>query len=303
MTQRTNPVDRVKYSHGTDQDEDKAIAQSLTPEVVMGGGVYRSSQPTYTANDNVVNHYNIAGELKTQMLPSTTGNIVVGKAKGAYTFDASSKTVTITGFETLNLEDVTMIINQTDNIVIFAEGIQGLGGTISGNVVTTTFDTTGMADADRLTIYVKNNAGIDFNLDSQKNVVQNPEWSKYTSPEQLVTASDIGASDGIYIDQGAEISTAGYNVIGMFVKFTASDSATNTIKVLLKHESGGAEEFVLETAGDYIKTLGDSNINIYYEFEINNGMPYIQIQSAAGDVDTGGGTIGTLEINIVKGWK
>ena len=92
----------------------------------------------------------------------------------------------------------------------------------------------------------------------------------------------------------------GYTKLGIFVKFTVSDSTTNTIKVLSKHTSAGAEEFVLESAGDYIKTLGDANINIFYEFETNGIIPTIQIQSAAGTV---GATEGTVEIYLVKGWN
>ena len=69
---------------------------------------------------------------------------------------------------------------------------------------------------------------------------------------------------------------------------------------MAKHTSAGSEEFVLETAGDYIKTLGDSNINIYYEFETNHTIPYLQIQSTATTV---GATEGTLEIYITKGRK
>ena len=84
---------------------------------------------------------------------------------------------------------------------------------------------------------------------------------------------------------------------------TVNNSTTNTIKLLKKHTSAGSEEFVSETAANYIKTLGDANINIYYEFDINSAMPIVQIQSAAADVDTGAGTIATLEINVIKGWK
>ena len=126
-------------------------------------------------------------------------------------------------------------------------------------------------------------------------------WLESTAPALLVTASDIGASDGVYIDQGAEIDMGNkFNVLGLFVKFIVNDSTTNTIKVLSKRESAGADEFVLESAGDYIKTLGDASVNIFYEFETNALIPYIQIQSAAGTL---GVVEGTLEIYIIKGRK
>jgi len=225
-------------------------------------------------------------------------------------------TATYTSSTTITLSSLPMTIVDSSQIAYvtlipssgdaetYTQGSSGVTLTVSSNVVTISGAGTPFSSGDVYQIGLNGQKkAFDASTNSNLSSELNPEYGHYTDPEQLVTASDIGASDGVYINQGAEISMDSYNVLGIFVKFTVSDSTTNTIKVLAKHESGGSEEFVLETSGEYIKTLGDSNINIYYEFETNHTIPYLQIQSAAADVDTGGGTEGTLEIYITKGRK
>lgn len=80
--------------------------------------------------------------------------ILVGKDLGAYTFDASLKTVTLTGLETLILEQVIVIHNATRGIDIYNPIDANKLGSIASNVITLAFDTTSMADTDDLIIKV-----------------------------------------------------------------------------------------------------------------------------------------------------
>lgn len=122
----------------------------------------------------------------------------------------------------------------------------------------------------------------------------------YTDIVSVATTSDIGTANSVYIDQGDEIDMRGYNTLGVYVNFTTNDSTTNTIKILSKHTSGGADEYILASSSDYVKTVGDSDVKICYEFETGGIIPYIQIQSAAGAVGT---TAGTLTIDVAKSNK
>jgi len=176
-------------------------------------------------------------------------------------------------------------------------GQNGVTLTISSNVITVDGGGTPFASGDTYDIGVNLQIkGYDSSTDQNKVSVGNPEYAHYTDAELLVTASDIVATTTVYKDQGAEIDMRGYKTLGIFVKFTVNDSETNTIKALSKHTNAGGEEFVLETTADYIKTLGDSNINIYYEFEAD-GIPFVQLQSTATTV---GATEGVVEIYITK---
>jgi len=80
--------------------------------------------------------------------------VMIGVDYGSYSFDASLKQVTITlGTGTPVLEGVLLITNTTDNIIIYNFANPLLGGVLSGNVLTLTYDTTTMSDTDSLQIW------------------------------------------------------------------------------------------------------------------------------------------------------
>lgn len=70
-----------------------------------------------------------------------------------YTFSAADKTIAFTDFAVINPARVLLITNTTDNVVIynFAGGAT-LGGTVAGNVLTLTYDTTSMENTDALLV-------------------------------------------------------------------------------------------------------------------------------------------------------
>jgi len=70
-----------------------------------------------------------------------------------YTFDASSKTIDFDDYGAITLDAILLAVNVTDNIIIYNFADPLKGGTVAGNVLTCTFDTTSMADADDLLIF------------------------------------------------------------------------------------------------------------------------------------------------------
>ena len=76
----------------------------------------------------------------------------------AYTFDASAKTITFTDYNPVVLDSVLLITNVTDNIIIYNFADATKGGSVATNVLTLTYDTTAMADADDLMIYYDDTA-------------------------------------------------------------------------------------------------------------------------------------------------
>ena len=71
-----------------------------------------------------------------------------------YTFDASEKTITFNDYvaDGIDLERVLIVNNATAGENIYANGIDGKGGTVDGNVLILEQDTTTMADTDKLFI-------------------------------------------------------------------------------------------------------------------------------------------------------
>ena len=71
-----------------------------------------------------------------------------------YVFDASAQTVSIDNFDPLVIEQVMLIVNQTDGIIIYNPFDPAKGGTVTGTdaVLTLEYDTTSMSDTDKLMI-------------------------------------------------------------------------------------------------------------------------------------------------------
>jgi len=285
---------------------DNATA-TATPTVALVGGIYKATEDTYDDNDASPLHTDSNGNLK------VTGG---ASSVGAEYTSPSDFTATYTSTSTITLSSLPFTISDSSQLVyvkqilsgntsvIYVNGSGGVTLSVSSNVLTVYKSgaaITALASGDAYEIGINSQKkAYDPSTQSNMESTLNPEYAHYTDPELLVTASDIVATTTVYKDQGAEIDMTGYNTLGVFVKFTVNDSATNTIKLLAKHTSAGTEEFVQETAGDYIKTLGDASINIYYEFSTNHNIPIFQIQSTATTV---GDTEGTLEIYITKGNK
>jgi len=73
-----------------------------------------------------------------------------------YTFNAAAKTVTFNTLSSINLEQLLLITNVTTNTIVYNFANSALGGTISGNVLTLTYDTTAMNSGNSLQIFLDN---------------------------------------------------------------------------------------------------------------------------------------------------
>lgn len=81
---------------------------------------------------------------------------LIGTDVGAYSFNVATKKITITGVDPLKLENLLIILNAKKGVMMYNFADTSLNATISNNVITLTgsFSTTGMLNADPLTIYV-----------------------------------------------------------------------------------------------------------------------------------------------------
>lgn len=70
-----------------------------------------------------------------------------------YTFNKTAKQVTFTDYTTIRLDSILLITNVTDNVIIYNFADPLLGGTVATNVLTLTYDTSGMDNADKLQIF------------------------------------------------------------------------------------------------------------------------------------------------------
>lgn len=70
-----------------------------------------------------------------------------------YSFNAAAKTVTLLDFTSLALERLLLITNLTDGITIYQFNDLTKSGTVAGNVLTLTYDTSAMSNTDKLQIF------------------------------------------------------------------------------------------------------------------------------------------------------
>lgn len=73
-----------------------------------------------------------------------------------YSFNAASQQITFNTTDVIGLEDLLVITNVTDNAIIYNFADPTKGGTISNNVLTLTYNTTGMSNTDKLQIFLDN---------------------------------------------------------------------------------------------------------------------------------------------------
>lgn len=73
----------------------------------------------------------------------------------SYTFDASAQTVVHADFSDITLAGIQLIVNVTDQIIIYNFADTSKGGTLSTDTLTLEYDTTLMSDTDELMIIVE----------------------------------------------------------------------------------------------------------------------------------------------------
>lgn len=84
-----------------------------------------------------------------------------------YSFDKTAKTVTFTDYTSISLDRILLIVNTTKNIIIYNFADATKGGTVATNVLTLAYDTSSMANTDKLLIYYENdliNTATDFTI-------------------------------------------------------------------------------------------------------------------------------------------
>ena len=71
----------------------------------------------------------------------------------AYSFDPTAKTITLTRYVGVDHAGLLLVTNVTDNIIIYNFADPAKGGTVAGNIISLTYDTSGMEAGDNLQIF------------------------------------------------------------------------------------------------------------------------------------------------------
>lgn len=145
-----------------------------------------------------------------------------------YTFDKTAKTVTFTDYTTIRLDSLLLITNVTDNVIIYNFANPLLGGTVSGNVLTLTYNTSSMDNADKLQIFYD-----DVDVQPATTVNQETLSSLVETLQELVSRLNVlpsMASSGqpaLRVIPIASVSTAVTGTVTATVASTAITNITN----------------------------------------------------------------------------
>lgn len=114
----------------------------------------------------------------------------------SYTFDASAKTIVHASFSDITLAGIQVIVNVTDQIIIYNFADPNKGGTLATDTLTLDFDTTSMSDTDELMILVDDGLDQTVNLGSTDNAVLDAIAASVAAID-TDTTTIIGHVDGI----------------------------------------------------------------------------------------------------------
>lgn len=122
----------------------------------------------------------------------------------------------------------------------------------------------------------------------------------YQSPiiPLISAAQNLTAS---WVDLGFEIDCKGYDSLGLWLTLDINDTNNARVRVLVKHTKAGSEEYVLpirtvsasdvKVEDEYIEFNTDADQKMVLSWQLDNVIPFIQIQVMAGTVGASAGQI------------
>lgn len=175
-------------------------------------------------------------------------------SNSGYVFNASAKTVTFSDYTTIELEGVLLITNLADNLIVYNFANPLLGGTVSGNILTLTYNTSSMDNADKLQIFYD-----DVDVQPATTELQTTLYSLTETLQELTSRLNVIASmsnagaPALRVIPIASVSTA---VTGTVTATVASTEITNVTNL------GGVPAYITSVAStNLLPELGNiSNV-------------------------------------------
>lgn len=183
----------------------------------------------------------------------------------------------------------------------------GVSIAASSNVLTITGAGTPFLSGDTYRVIVFGpEKAYDLSTDTEKNSIMNPSYSRNTDPEPIIAAAQTLTTS--YADVGYEIENKGYKKMGIWIKVTKNDATAIDLQVIVKHTSAGTEEYnmIAEVIAAGVSTVSVKNFTLpaannllYIPIELDNAIPFVQIQAK----DTSAGAHATIDTCLItKGY-
>lgn len=146
-----------------------------------------------------------------------------------YIFDASEKSITFTGNETLKIEGLKLITHIPSGTIIYRFNDAVNGGTLSNNVLTLDYNTTTFSDTDKLQIIYDSPSRFALSAASEETLGFLKSLLHILKPLQIVTGA---GSNRLSVDVNSVTGTIGTvtTVTGVTTVTTVS-SVTNIANI------------------------------------------------------------------------
>jgi len=145
-----------------------------------------------------------------------------------YTFNATAKTVTFTDYTTIRLESVLLITNVTDNVIVYNFADLGFGGSVTDNILTLAYNTTGMDDTDSLQIFYDDNDVQPANTELQTTLNSlTGTLQELTARLEVLAGMANAGQPALRVIPIASVSTAVTGSVTATVASTVVSSMTN----------------------------------------------------------------------------
>jgi hypothetical protein len=196
--------------------------------------------------------------------------IIIGVGYGSYSFDAALKQVTISGVTTVTIEQFLLIVNVTQDTVIYNPTCTDLGGTLSGSILTLDYDTTLFNNTDDLQIHFALNSTTD------------------STPSVLATEAtltDIETNIGAKADASATTDTGTFSLISLFKRLLTK------VTTLVSNQTDGSQLTKITDGAGVVNTkqLGTALTNTDVGLVTNTTIH--------GRSSSGGGTFVDVKVN------
>ena len=152
-----------------------------------------------------------------------------------YSFSAGGKTITFNDYTTIDLNRVLLITNvKSPQVIIYNFADSSLGGTVSGNVLSLSYNTASMANTDSLQIYydsdelVASQSGqwsIVNTLKDLVNAVAFPAWYNRALGNRINTSAVIESGTVTTVTSVTNVAASTLSMVG---GYQANELATST---------------------------------------------------------------------------
>jgi len=141
-----------------------------------------------------------------------------------YVFDKAAKTITFLDYDTISLSRIALITNVEGNVLIYNFAGLGIGGSVSGNVLTLDYDTSAMSNTDKLQIvYDDKDASLLTQLvHSVKllfQVMANPPWVDKSTNQMRAQVTGTVAATGTLTGVTTVSSVTGVTTVSSVTNF------------------------------------------------------------------------------------